>query len=72
LELLEKANAGLEPELLGSSEARELLESYVRAQRLASFGVTALSRKLDDAYEFTRVTGTSIGTDDLKRRLKGA
>jgi hypothetical protein len=61
IELLEKANADLEPELLSVPEARERLKAYVRAQRLAAFGVAALSRKLDDASELARVTGTSLG-----------
>jgi hypothetical protein len=62
IELLEKANADLEPELLHAADARRLLEAYARAQRLAAFGVTALSRKLDDASQIARVTGTSMGT----------
>ncbi|MGH2700245.1 MAG: HNH endonuclease [Actinomycetota bacterium] len=60
-ELLEKANAGLEPELLAAADARELLESYARTQRLAAFGVAALARKLDDATEIARATGSSSG-----------
>jgi hypothetical protein len=61
IELLEKANADLEPELLSVSEAKERLKAYVRVQRLAAFGVAALSRKLDDVAELARVTGTSLG-----------
>ena len=61
IELLEKANADLEPELLSVPEAKERLKAYVRAQRLAAFGVAALSRKLDDVAELARVTGTSLG-----------
>ena len=61
IELLEKANAELEPELLSVAEARARLKVYARAQRLAGFGVAALSRKLDDACEIARVTGTSVG-----------
>ena len=40
---------------------RQLLEVYARAQRLAAFGVAALTRKIDDAAEVARVTQTSIG-----------
>ena len=58
---LEKANAGLEPERLASGDARKLMERYARAERLAAFGRTALARKLDDASEVARVTGTSLG-----------
>ncbi len=61
IELLEKANADLEPELLSAPEARERLKAYARAEKLAAFGVAALSRKLDDASELARVTGTSMG-----------
>ena len=43
IELLEKANADLEPELLSVPAARERLKAYVRAQRLAAFGVAALA-----------------------------
>jgi hypothetical protein len=58
---LEKANANLEPELLTTADARELLHAYARAEKLVSFGVAALSRKLDDPSELARVTGTSAG-----------
>lgn len=51
VELLEKANAELEPELLSIPEARARLETYVRAERLAAFGVAALARKGDDAFK---------------------
>lgn len=61
IELLEKANADLQPELLSAPVARRLLASYARARRLVDFGITGLSRKLDDASEFARVTGTSMG-----------
>src|SRR5687767_2652770 len=61
IELLEKANADLEPELLTAPTARRLLKAYARAERLATFGIAALSRKLTDADELARVIGTSIG-----------
>jgi hypothetical protein len=61
VELLEKANTNLEPGLLTGPAARKLLNSYARAQKLAAFGVAALSRKLDDATELARATGTSVG-----------
>lgn len=61
IELLEKANADLQPELLSAPVARRLLASYARARRLVDFGITGLSRKLDDASELARVTGTSMG-----------
>ncbi|MGH2778036.1 MAG: HNH endonuclease [Actinomycetota bacterium] len=58
---LEKANANLEPELLSLAAAREQLETYARAQRLAAFGVAALARRIDDASSLARLTGTSVG-----------
>lgn len=60
-DLLEKANLELEPELLTVEDARRLLAGYARIQRLGGFGVAALSRKLNDAAELARATGTSIG-----------
>ncbi|MDQ3986543.1 MAG: HNH endonuclease [Actinomycetota bacterium] len=60
-ELLEKANAKLEPELLTAPDARKLLAAYARAEKLAAFGVAALARKLDNASALARVTGTSVG-----------
>jgi hypothetical protein len=62
IELLDKTNADLQPELLPASVARRLLASYVRARRLVDYGIANLSRKLDDATELARVTGTSMGT----------
>ncbi|MGH2750391.1 MAG: hypothetical protein ACRDK3_05905, partial [Actinomycetota bacterium] len=61
VELLEQANADLEPELLSVPEARERLQAYARAQRLAAFGVAALARTIDDASSLARVTGTTVG-----------
>ena len=59
--LLEKANADLEPELLDGETARQFLARYSRAKKLAAFGETTLTRKVDDAAEVARATGTSIG-----------
>ncbi|MDQ4028844.1 MAG: hypothetical protein M3214_12485, partial [Actinomycetota bacterium] len=61
IELLEKANADLEPELLRAPVARRLLTSYARARRLVDFGIAAISRKVDDAAEVAQATGTSMG-----------
>jgi hypothetical protein len=61
IELLEKANADLEPELVSAPHAHSLLAAYTRAQRLAAFGVAALARKIDDATQIAHVTGTSMG-----------
>ena len=61
VELLEKANTDLEPELLSAPAARRLMAAYARAGKLAAFGVAALSRKLDDAVELATITGTSVG-----------
>jgi hypothetical protein len=51
---LEKANANLGPELLSADDARELLAVYARAVKLASYGQTALARKIDNAVEVAR------------------
>ena len=61
LELLEKANADLQPELLTAADARGLLGAYARLEKLAAFGVAALARKVDDAARVARATGTSMG-----------
>jgi hypothetical protein len=62
IELLEKANADLQPELLSAAGARDQLAAYARAEKLASFGKTLLARRLDDAIEVARATGTSVGS----------
>ncbi|HEX2235459.1 MAG TPA: hypothetical protein VHK89_04200, partial [Actinomycetota bacterium] len=59
--LVEKANADLEPELLPLPQARERLELYARARRVVDFGGAALARRVDDAAEVSRATGTSLG-----------
>jgi hypothetical protein len=58
---LEKANADLEPELLSRESARNLLEAYARAEKLAAFGVAAIARRLDDSSHIARMTGVSAG-----------
>jgi hypothetical protein len=59
--LLEKANADLEPELLLAADARDFLSGYARAEKLAAFGVAALTRKISDVSAVARATGTSAG-----------
>jgi hypothetical protein len=59
--LLEKANAGLQPELLTAAHARALLTTYARLEKLAAFGVAALARKVEDVSQVARATGTSMG-----------
>lgn len=61
VELVEKVNADLQPELLSAPLARDLLATYARLEKLVAFGVAALARKVDDASEIARVTGTSMG-----------
>ena len=39
VELLEKANAELQPELLPAAAADRLLAAYARAEKLAAYGV---------------------------------
>ncbi|MGI8773771.1 MAG: HNH endonuclease [Actinomycetota bacterium] len=61
IELLEKANAELEPELLDSASARAAIAAYARAEKLATFGVAALFRKVADSAKIAQITGSSIG-----------
>jgi hypothetical protein len=61
IELLEKANANLEPELLTTQSARRLLDEYSRAEKLASYGKAVLARRVDDVAMVARATGTSMG-----------
>jgi hypothetical protein len=61
VELLEKSNAELQPELLPAPAADRLLAAYARAEKLAGYGVAALAAKRRDACELARLTGTSIG-----------
>ena len=61
IELLEKANANLEPELLTAESARRLLDEYARAEKLASYGKAVPARRVDDAAAVARATGTSMG-----------
>ena len=61
IELLEKANADLEPDLLPAPAKRRLRASYARARKLVDFGIADLSGDLDDATELARLTGTSLG-----------
>ena len=61
VELLEKANADLDPELMSIPDIKNQLETYARARRLIDFGIAALAGKLGDAERLARVTGTSIG-----------
>ncbi|MGH2754789.1 MAG: HNH endonuclease [Actinomycetota bacterium] len=57
----EKGNADLEPELMTVEAARELRAEYARLKKIAEYGETVLTRKLDDAEEAARVAGTSVG-----------
>ena len=76
IELLEKATAGLEPELLDSATARVVLARYARVCKLGDFGVAAVARKVDDATTVARATGTPLGhakaTVELGCNLKAA
>lgn len=73
---LEKANADLEPELMTAADARRAMTTFARAEKLAAFGRTILARKIDDADEVARATGTSVGkakaTVETARALRDA
>ena len=58
---LEKGNADLEPELLDAGSARELLALCARGEKLFAYAKTALARRVDDATEVARASGTSVG-----------
>jgi hypothetical protein len=45
VQLLEKANADLEPELMAAEEARQALALYAHIERLASYVVRELASK---------------------------
>jgi hypothetical protein len=61
VEALEKENANLQPEIMTAQDARALLSAYARCDKLVSFGIAALSAKLDDSTELAQVTGSSVG-----------
>src|SRR5687768_11958358 len=76
IELLEKATAGLEPELFDSASARVMLARFDRVRRLGDYGVAAFARKVDDAAVVSRAAGVPVGqakaTIELGRNLKAA
>ena len=61
IELLEKSNADLEPELLPAEDAQRLLEAYARAEKLAAFGLAALARKVQNTPTVAKAAGISLG-----------
>ena len=58
---LEEVNTELEPDLLTVALARDALAVYARIEKLATFGVASLARKVDDTAQVARMTGTSMG-----------
>lgn len=60
LEMLEKANAELQSDLLTAEDARRQLSKYSRAHKLAGFGMAEISRKVDDAATVAKASGTSM------------
>ncbi|MPZ70485.1 MAG: hypothetical protein GEU71_13305 [Actinobacteria bacterium] len=60
IEETEKANSGLEPELINEPDSKTCTELYAKLNRLSAFGVTAFAHK-HDAADLARVTGTSMG-----------
>lgn len=61
IELIEKQNAELEPDLLDPSRSRMVLERYARARRLIDFGLAAVACTVDDPGVVSRATGTPLG-----------
>jgi hypothetical protein len=68
VELLAKANANLEPDLLTMESARRQLDEYARAEKLASYGRTVLAARIDEAATVARTTGTSMGRPRRRSR----
>jgi len=60
IEMLEKANADLEPGLMTQREIEHTFEIYSRAERLVAYGKAMLARQMDEA-KVARFGGTSIG-----------
>jgi hypothetical protein len=58
---LEKANADLDPDLLTVAQARALLACCARVRKLADSLIAGLARRVDDATQVSKVTGTSRG-----------
>jgi hypothetical protein len=54
-------SADLEPELLTGPQARRRLAPYAKAEKLVAFGVTTMSRRVNDAATVAKATGTSMG-----------
>ena len=61
VEVLEKSNANLEPDLLSTESARRLLDQYARVEKLAAYGRTVMAARIDDAAAVARAAGTSMG-----------
>src|SRR5688500_10073397 len=61
LEHLEKANANLQPELMGAADARRTLKRFAHAEKLVAYGVAAMARRIDDVEQVAGATGTSVG-----------
>jgi hypothetical protein len=60
LRSLEKTNAELDPDLLSVADARSAWATCARAKNLIAYIETSLARRLDDAEELARVSGTSV------------
>lgn len=60
IEMLEKANADLEPDLMSQDEVEHAFELYSRAEHLVAYGKAMLARRMDEA-KVARLAGTSIG-----------
>jgi hypothetical protein len=72
----EKAAADLEPDLMTAEDARDRLARSSRLKKIASYCETVLARKVANAEELARTTGTSVGkakaTVETARALKDA
>jgi HNH endonuclease len=60
-ELLDKANANIEPALLSAADTRSTFKRVARIERKVASLRAALTPKINDATEIAHLTGTSIG-----------
>ena len=61
IELIEKANANIQPELIAHQYAHDLVDRYARIEKLGGFGITALADKVNDVTQIAKARGTSLG-----------
>ncbi|HZA39697.1 MAG TPA: hypothetical protein VFA00_03640, partial [Actinomycetota bacterium] len=61
VELIEKVNSNLQPEIVSADDARRLLGTYASIEKLASYGRALMASRIDDVAAVARMSGTSTG-----------